>query len=89
MIDRSEAAKPESGKKQRSPRQTGIVVGIDFGNTFTGVSYAHQGDGEMIDVVKWYVNLTERARFFKNHELDPKADSPRSISYVDLIGPDT
>lgn len=53
MIDRSEAAKPESGKKQRSPRQTGIVVGIDFGNTFTGVSYAHQGDGEMIDVVKW------------------------------------
>lgn len=40
-------------RKQRLPRQTGIVVGIDFGNTFTGVSYAHQGDGELIDVVKW------------------------------------
>ncbi|KAG0363903.1 hypothetical protein BG005_003723 [Podila minutissima] len=62
VIDRSEAAKPESGKKQRSPRQTGIVVGIDFGNTFTGVSYAHQGDGEMIDVVKWPRHLNAYAK---------------------------
>lgn len=52
IIDRSTESPNGSEKKQRS-RQTGIVVGIDFGNTFTGVSYAHQGDGEMIDVVKW------------------------------------
>ncbi|KAF9987710.1 hypothetical protein BGZ75_000237 [Mortierella antarctica] len=55
VIDRSsDDVKSPNGseKKQRLPRQTGIVVGIDFGNTFTGVSYAHQGDGEMIDVVK-------------------------------------
>ncbi|KAI1319618.1 hypothetical protein EDD11_003611 [Mortierella claussenii] len=49
-------------KRQRSPRQTGIVVGIDFGNTFTGVSYAHQGDGEMIDVVKWPRHLNAYAK---------------------------
>ena len=56
VIDRSELdpLKSPSERNQRLPRQTGIVVGIDFGNTFTGVSYAHQGDGEMIDVVKWY-----------------------------------
>ncbi|KAI7830310.1 hypothetical protein BC939DRAFT_304808 [Gamsiella multidivaricata] len=51
-----------SEKKQRSPRQTGIVVGIDFGNTYTGVSYAHQGDGEMIDVVKWPRHLNAYAK---------------------------
>ncbi|KAK3818729.1 MAG: hypothetical protein J3Q66DRAFT_338350 [Benniella sp.] len=55
VIDRStqDRAGSPSERKQRSPRQTGIVVGIDFGNTFTGVSYAHQGDGELIDIVKW------------------------------------
>ncbi|KAG0055161.1 hypothetical protein BGZ83_009463 [Gryganskiella cystojenkinii] len=40
-------------KKRRRPKKNGIVVGIDFGNTFTAVSYAHQNDGEMIDIVKW------------------------------------
>ncbi|KAF9577796.1 hypothetical protein BGW38_006762 [Lunasporangiospora selenospora] len=61
VIDRSdsEATVARDGRqradaRRRSPKQTGIVVGIDFGNTFTGVSYAHQGDGEMIDFVKWY-----------------------------------
>lgn len=54
VINRSELDSGSPGERnQRLPRQTGIVVGIDFGNTFTGVSYAHQGDGEMIDVVKW------------------------------------
>ncbi|KAI8359400.1 hypothetical protein B0O80DRAFT_230622 [Mortierella sp. GBAus27b] len=57
VLDRSgqdRSTSPTSNeRKQRLPRQTGIVVGIDFGNTFTGVSYAHQGDGELIDVVKW------------------------------------
>lgn len=40
--------------KKKSRKISGIVVGIDFGNTFTGVSYAYQNGGEMIDVVKWY-----------------------------------
>ncbi|KAG0204417.1 hypothetical protein BGX28_003633 [Mortierella sp. GBA30] len=64
VIDRSEDANSPTGneKKQRLPRQTGIVVGIDFGNTFTGVSYAHQGDGEMIDVVKWPRHLNAYAK---------------------------
>ncbi|KAK5810022.1 hypothetical protein F5H01DRAFT_310427 [Linnemannia elongata] len=39
--------------KKKSRKISGIVVGIDFGNTFTGVSYAYQNGGEMIDVVKW------------------------------------
>ncbi|KAG0273002.1 hypothetical protein BGZ95_011192 [Linnemannia exigua] len=58
IIDRSTETPNGSEKKQRS-RQTGIVVGIDFGNTFTGVSYAHQGDGEMIDVVKCLYKTNE------------------------------
>ncbi|KAF9582579.1 hypothetical protein BGW38_000040, partial [Lunasporangiospora selenospora] len=57
VIDRSELeakeAKEAAEEESRRKRQNGIVVGIDFGNTFTGVSYAHQADGEMIDVVKW------------------------------------
>ncbi|KAG0064569.1 hypothetical protein BGZ89_009013 [Linnemannia elongata] len=61
IIDRSTESPNGSEKKQRS-RQTGIVVGIDFGNTFTGVSYAHQGDGEMIDVVKWPRHLNAYAK---------------------------
>ncbi|KAF9910113.1 hypothetical protein EC991_007245 [Linnemannia zychae] len=61
IIDRSAETPNGSEKKQRS-RQTGIVVGIDFGNTFTGVSYAHQGDGEMIDVVKWPRHLNAYAK---------------------------
>ncbi|KAG0293105.1 hypothetical protein BGZ96_003328 [Linnemannia gamsii] len=44
---------PHNKTKKKSRKVSGIVVGIDFGNTFTGVSYAHQNDGEMIDVVKW------------------------------------
>ncbi|KAI7817252.1 hypothetical protein BC939DRAFT_402852 [Gamsiella multidivaricata] len=44
------------------PKRTGIVVGIDFGNTCTGVSYAHQNDGEMIDVVKWPKHLNAYAK---------------------------
>ncbi|KAG0045116.1 hypothetical protein BGZ83_009643 [Gryganskiella cystojenkinii] len=64
VIDRSEldSTKSPSERKQRLPRQTGIVVGIDFGNTFTGVSYAHQVDGEMIDVVKWPRHLNAYAK---------------------------
>ncbi|KAG0258849.1 hypothetical protein BG011_003031 [Mortierella polycephala] len=65
VIDRSldELNSPNgSEKKQRLPRQTGIVVGIDFGNTFTAISYAHQGDGEMIDVVKWPRHLNAYAK---------------------------
>ncbi|KAF9135841.1 hypothetical protein BGW39_011430 [Mortierella sp. 14UC] len=61
IINRSAETPNGSEKKQRS-RQTGIVVGIDFGNTFTGVSYAHQGDGEMIDVVKWPRHLNAYAK---------------------------
>ncbi|KAF9929846.1 hypothetical protein FBU30_001159 [Linnemannia zychae] len=61
VVDRSAETPNGSEKKQRS-RQTGIVVGIDFGNTFTGVSYAHQGDGEMIDVVKWPRHLNAYAK---------------------------
>ncbi|KAF9925411.1 hypothetical protein FBU30_004794 [Linnemannia zychae] len=38
---------------RKSRKEPGIVVGIDLGNTYTGVSYAHQSDGELIDVVKW------------------------------------
>ncbi|KAF8968004.1 hypothetical protein BGZ46_010938 [Entomortierella lignicola] len=62
VIDRSTTESPNGGEKKRLPRQTGIVVGIDFGNTFTGVSYAHQGDGEMIDVVKWPRHLNSNAK---------------------------
>ncbi|KAF9098042.1 hypothetical protein BGX23_007199 [Mortierella sp. AD031] len=61
VLDRSSETPNGSEKKQRS-RQTGIVVGIDFGNTFTGVSYAHQGDGELIDVVKWPRHLNAYAK---------------------------
>jgi len=43
----------ETARRRRS-KKNGIVVGIDFGNTFTAISYAHQNDGEMIDIVKWY-----------------------------------
>ncbi|ORZ04551.1 hypothetical protein BCR41DRAFT_389910 [Lobosporangium transversale] len=67
VIDRSErdSSKSPNGNNNDSKqrvRQTGIVVGIDFGNTFTGVSYAHQGDGEMIDVVKWPRHLNAYAK---------------------------
>ncbi|KAG0005257.1 hypothetical protein BGZ79_006004 [Entomortierella chlamydospora] len=62
VIDRSSIESPEISEKKRVPRQTGIVVGIDFGNTFTGVSYAHQGDGEMIDVVRWPKHLNSYAK---------------------------
>ncbi|KAF8945260.1 hypothetical protein BGZ47_002975 [Haplosporangium gracile] len=51
---RQKHSSPHKDKeRKKSRRVSGIVVGIDFGNTFTGVSYAHQNDGEMIDVVKW------------------------------------
>ncbi|KAF9438948.1 hypothetical protein BGZ76_002611 [Entomortierella beljakovae] len=60
VIDRSTIKSPNGESKR--PKQTGIVVGIDFGNTFTGVSYAHQGDGEMIDVVKWPRHLNAYAK---------------------------
>ncbi|KAI8605288.1 hypothetical protein EDD21DRAFT_363987 [Dissophora ornata] len=53
----SERAKSSSEWRKKTPKQPGIVVGIDFGNTFTGVSYAHQNDGEMIDIVKWPKHL--------------------------------
>ncbi|KAG0219901.1 hypothetical protein BGX33_012112 [Mortierella sp. NVP41] len=60
VIDRSAVAQKKDSppsnkaKTKKSHKVTNtIVVGIDFGNTFTGVSYAHQTDGEMIDVVKW------------------------------------
>ncbi|KAG0285661.1 hypothetical protein BGZ98_005421, partial [Dissophora globulifera] len=63
VIDRSAEEKAANGgERQRLPRQTGIVVGIDFGNTYTGISYAHQGDGEMIDVVKWPRHLNAYAK---------------------------
>ncbi|KAF9105351.1 hypothetical protein BGX27_009659 [Mortierella sp. AM989] len=62
VIDRSTMNSPNGSEKKRLPRQTGIVVGIDFGNTYTGVSYAHQGDGEMIDVVKWPRHLNAYAK---------------------------
>ncbi|KAG0309221.1 hypothetical protein BGZ98_004305 [Dissophora globulifera] len=48
--------------RRRTPKKTGIVVGIDFGNTFTAVSYAHQNDGEMIDIVKWPKHLNAYAK---------------------------
>jgi len=51
----SARAKSSSEWRKKTPKQTGIVVGIDFGNTSTGLSYAHQNDGEMIDIVKWYM----------------------------------
>ncbi|KAG0291098.1 hypothetical protein BGZ96_005500 [Linnemannia gamsii] len=78
IIDRSTESPNGSEKKQRS-RQTGIVVGIDFGNTFTGVSYAHQGDGEMIDVVKWPRHLNAYAKvptvsLYKTNENKGMAD---------------
>ncbi|KAG0265224.1 hypothetical protein DFQ27_000754 [Actinomortierella ambigua] len=64
VIDRSKQANggSSSEKRQRLPKQNGIVVGIDFGNTFTGVSYAHQADGELIDIVKWPRHLNSYAK---------------------------
>ncbi|KAF9979200.1 hypothetical protein BGZ73_004086 [Actinomortierella ambigua] len=64
VIDRSKLANGSnsSEKRQRLPKQNGIVVGIDFGNTFTGVSYAHQADGELIDIVKWPRHLNSYAK---------------------------
>ncbi|KAF9128203.1 hypothetical protein BGW39_005278 [Mortierella sp. 14UC] len=54
VVDKSEQNyKTPHKAKKKSSKLAGIVVGIDLGNTFTGVSYAHQNDGEMIDVVKW------------------------------------
>lgn len=52
MSARQKHSSPHKAKK-KSRKVSGIVVGIDLGNTYTGVSYAHQNDGEMIDVVKW------------------------------------
>ncbi|KAG0239017.1 hypothetical protein BGW41_007964 [Actinomortierella wolfii] len=64
VIDRSKLANGGgySEKRPRLPKQNGIVVGIDFGNTFTGVSYAHQADGELIDIVKWPRHLNSYAK---------------------------
>ncbi|ORY95178.1 hypothetical protein BCR41DRAFT_315055 [Lobosporangium transversale] len=62
MVSIHERAKSSSEWKLRTPKQAGIVVGIDFGNTFTGVSYSHQNDGEMIDIVKWPKHLSAYAK---------------------------
>ncbi|KAF8977671.1 hypothetical protein BGZ46_007223, partial [Entomortierella lignicola] len=51
IVNAAERMQSSSLWKTDTPKRTGIVVGIDFGNTFTAVSYAHLNDGEMIDVV--------------------------------------
>ncbi|KAK3842218.1 MAG: hypothetical protein J3R72DRAFT_421274 [Linnemannia gamsii] len=53
VVDTSAAQNKKQQKRKKSRKLAGIVVGIDLGNTFTAISYAHQNDGEMIDVVKW------------------------------------
>ncbi|KAF9116478.1 hypothetical protein BGX27_002150 [Mortierella sp. AM989] len=63
IINITERMKASQGQQTaKTPKQTGIVVGIDFGNTFTAVSYAHQNDGEMIDVVKWPKHLNSYSK---------------------------
>ncbi|KAF9175865.1 hypothetical protein BGX20_009985 [Mortierella sp. AD010] len=62
IINITERMKNSAQSKAKTPKQTGIVVGIDFGNTFTAVSYAHQNDGEMIDVVKWPKHLNSYSK---------------------------
>lgn len=57
VVKISERAKNSVDWRKRTPKKTGIVVGIDFGNTCTGVSYSHMNDGEMIDIVQWYASF--------------------------------
>ncbi|KAI8347094.1 hypothetical protein B0O80DRAFT_430398 [Mortierella sp. GBAus27b] len=62
VVKISERAKNNIDWRRRSPKKTGIVVGIDFGNTCTGVSYAHMNDAEMIDIVKWPKHMSSYAK---------------------------
>ncbi|KAF9363222.1 hypothetical protein BGX34_004628 [Mortierella sp. NVP85] len=62
IVKISERARNSIDWRRRTPKKTGIVVGIDFGNTFTGVSYSHMNDGEMIDIVKWPKHLNAYAK---------------------------
>ncbi|KAF9435145.1 hypothetical protein BGZ76_006813, partial [Entomortierella beljakovae] len=62
VYSKAEKARIAAESRLPKPKYEGIVIGIDFGNTFTGVSYSHLSNGEMIDIVKWPKHLNSYSK---------------------------